>query len=112
MADRAFPRGLSLRTLEQASETLRVLAHPVRLKLVEHLNRGEGSVGDLARQVKGSQHAVSQHLNHLRLHGLLARRREGRHVYYRIQDPQIVGILEWIHRQQFVHAAYRDGEAI
>ena len=112
MADRALPRGLPLQMLERASETLRVLAHPVRLKLVERLNCGEASVGQLARQVKHSQHAVSQHLNQLRLHGLLNRRRDGRHVYYRIRDPQIVGILEWVHRQQSINAVYRDGEAI
>ena len=112
MTESARRRGLSLAVLEQASQTLRVLAHPVRLKLVERLIHSEANVTVLARYVGRSQHDVSQHLNHMRLHGLLAKRREGRRVFYRVAAPQVAGILEWIHRGAHLNATYRDGAAI
>lgn len=105
-------RGLSVRSLEQASETLRVLAHPLRLKLVERLRREPMSVSALAAQLRQPQPLVSQHLNHLRRHGIVARRRRGREVHYRLHDLHAATILDWVHRRQFDDTTFQDGEAI
>ncbi|MFW6059718.1 MAG: ArsR/SmtB family transcription factor [Phycisphaeraceae bacterium] len=105
-------RGLSTRTLEHASETLRVLAHPLRLKLLERLRREPMSVSALAAQVRQPHHLVSQHLNHLRRYGIVARQRHGREVHYRLHDTHAAAILDWIHRRQFDDTLFQGGEAI
>ena len=74
--------------LERAAETLRVLAHPIRLRMIERLLEGPISVGDLADEVGLAPAAVSQHLNMMRAQGLLASRREGRQVFYTVCAPQ------------------------
>lgn len=105
-------RGLATATLEQASETLRVLAHPLRLKLLERLRREPMSVSALAAQLRQPQPLVSQHLGHLRRHGILARERRGREVHYRLRDHHAAAILDWIHRRRAEHATFQGGEAI
>lgn len=100
------------RSLERAAETLRLLAHPVRLKLLERISAGQAPVGDLARHVRQPQHVVSQHLNRLRVHGVLARRRHGRQVHYRISDPQVLEIVRWVQKRRFTDLSFQDGEAI
>lgn len=105
-------RGLSRRTLQDAAEVLRVLGHPLRLKLLERIGPGELSVGALAEQVKEPHHIVSQHLNHLRVHGLVDRRRDGRTVYYRVRGTDAPGIIEWIHRRRYTDTTFQGGEAI
>lgn len=74
--------------LERAAETLRVLAHPIRLRMIERLLESPISVGDLAEEVGLAPAAVSQHLNMMRAQGLLSSRREGRQVFYTVCAPQ------------------------
>lgn len=105
-------RGLAPATLEQASETLRLLAHPLRLKLLERLRRQPMSVSALAAQLRQPQPLVSQHLGHLRRAGILARERRGREVHHRLRDHHAATILDWIHRRRFEHATFQGGEAI
>jgi DNA-binding transcriptional ArsR family regulator len=100
------------RSLERAAETLRLLAHPVRLKLIDQIRAGPVPVGVLAKLVRQPQHVVSQHLNRMRLHGILSRRRNGRQVIYRISDPQVLDILRWVQKRRFADPTFSDGEAI
>lgn len=76
--------------LETAAHTLRVLTHPQRLKICERLLEGRRAVGDLAAELGLKQNVVSQHLNHLRAHGIVAPERDGRAVYYQVvhRGPQ------------------------
>lgn len=75
---------------EQAAAMLRTLGNEQRLLLlcllIEH---GEMSVGQMQAQVDLSQSALSQHLARMRDDGLVAARREGQSVYYRIDDPRV-----------------------
>lgn len=88
---------LPLDALERAAEVFRVLAHPVRLQLVERLDiRQPRSVGDLADELGLAHAACSQHLNLMRVHGLVERLRDGRVAMYRIADPRAVVILNCI----------------
>ena len=112
MSEYADLSSLHARSLERAAETLRLLAHPVRLKLIERIRAGQAPVGELARHVRQPQHVVSQHLNRLRVHGVLSRRRDGRQVYYRISDPQVLDIVRWVQKRRFADPSFQDGEAI
>ena len=95
-------------------QTLRVAAHPLRIRLLERLERSTRplSVNDLARQLRQPQYAISQHLTRLHLHGLLHRRQRGREVFYRIADRRIIDLLHWVRRYQHDDTWVRDGEAI
>ena len=78
---------------------LRALANERRLmmlcKLVEW---GEGSVGALAEAIGLSQSATSQHLAKMRDEGLVAFRREGQTLWYRIAEPRIELLLAYLHK--------------
>lgn len=95
-ADAATPELLPERLLEQAAGVLRVLAHPHRLRIVELLSLQRHTVGELAEAIGLAQHAVSQHLNHMKAHGILDSRRVGRNVYYSVANPNALNILECI----------------
>ena len=112
MSRRALPKGLPLPVLEEVARTLRVLAHPLRLKILERLTFSEATVQELARHLHRPHAVVSQHVNLMRLHGLLRRRPQGRHAWYQVADPEALSLLQWIHQRQFARASFRDGEAI
>lgn len=80
--------------VEIAAKFFRGLADPTRLQLVVVLlDRGELSVGELVEAVGGLQGRVSSHLACLRHCGLVADRKDGRHVCYRIADPRVAQFL-------------------
>jgi len=69
------------------AERLKALSDPTRLKILHTLEEGELCVGDVLARVGGSQANVSKHLALLRRSGVVASRREGTNVYYRVVDP-------------------------
>jgi DNA-binding transcriptional ArsR family regulator len=71
----------------QQAKVLRVLANESRLMIVDRLNRGECSVGELTEMVGSDVSTVSKHLALLRAHGIVEDRREGNLVYYRLLTP-------------------------
>lgn len=78
----------------EAAAMLRLLANERRLILLCTLIvEGEASVGRLATRVGLSQPAVSQHLAKLREDGLVATRRSGTTIHYRIADPRVARLI-------------------
>jgi len=71
----------------------RALGSEHRLDLLEHVAQGEQSVEVLADRVGIPLASVSQHLQTLRKAGLVAVRREGRHIFYRIADDGVIKLL-------------------
>ncbi len=69
------------------AKMLKALAHESRLMIVDRLSRGECSVGELRDLTGGDLSTVSKHLALLRAHGIVADRREGTTVYYRLLTP-------------------------
>ena len=63
--------------INKATECLRVLSHPARLKILCILQQGEQNVQDLEYLTKLKQATLSQHLSLLKLHNVLNLRREG-----------------------------------
>jgi DNA-binding transcriptional ArsR family regulator len=75
---------LGWEALDEASQCLKSVAHPVRLRVLELLLEGEYSVGELAELCEVDQPAISGHLGQLRDRGILTQERQGRNVYYRV----------------------------
>ncbi len=81
----------------QAANLLKAIAHPERLMILCQLVNGEYSAGDLAKASALSQSAFSQHLAVLRQHRFVNTRKEAQVVYYRLQDPAVIKILNVLH---------------
>lgn len=77
-----------------AALLLRSLAHQNRLLLLCQLSQGELCVSDLEDQLGIQQPSLSQQLSVLRREGLVATRREGKHIFYRIDDPRVLSLLQ------------------
>ncbi len=69
------------------ADRLKALSDPMRLKILHSLEERELCVGDVLARVGGSQANVSKHLALLRRAGVVAARREGTSVFYRVVDP-------------------------
>lgn len=94
--DERQPDLLPVEFLQEAAECLKVLAHPVRLRIVDILMQGRFPVHRIALMCDRPAHQTSEHLRLLKGHGLLSSRREGRTVYYAIADPRLPGVLKCI----------------
>ena len=81
----------------QAADLMRSLSHPQRLLVLCALGREEKSVGQLREELGIGQVPMSQQLMRLRADGLVTSRREGTKVFYRIAQPEVVGIVEALH---------------
>lgn len=75
------------------AKVARALGNAHRLDLLEHLGQGEAAVEMLAVRVGLSVGNASQHLQHLRRAGLVASRRDGRFILYRIADDGVLALL-------------------
>jgi DNA-binding transcriptional ArsR family regulator len=82
------------------AEFFRALAHPVRIRILEILSKGERSVQELQEALGLDQPLVSQQLAVLRNKNVVASRKEGTTVRYLIRDP-IVGELLDVARRIF-----------
>jgi ArsR family transcriptional regulator len=80
--------------IPQVAARFRALADEGRLSLLSALQRGEKSVGELAGATGRPQPNVSQHLASLTHAGLVAARRDGTRVFYRIADPTVLRICD------------------
>lgn len=79
---------------EEAAKFLELLANPRRLMILCELVNGERSVGELVPIVGLQQAALSQHLARLREQKFVATRRQSQMIYYRLDDPNVVAVIE------------------
>jgi ArsR family transcriptional regulator len=91
---------IDLKLLEEVAPTLRALAHPLRLRIVDFLKYGERSVSEIVEATGKSQALTSHQLGLLRAHGIIKPRREGNYVYYRIIDNAALGMLDCIRKNK------------
>lgn len=92
------------------SEFLSSIAHPRRVQIIEELRSGEKDVGSLRTTMGISHSNVSQHLAVLRAHHVVAERREGRHVFYRLCSSELA---EWlVDGMRYVPEATEENEAV
>ncbi len=82
---------------QEASNFLKALAHEGRLMILCHLSSGEKSVTELEQLLASRQAAVSQQLARLRLEGLVSCRREGKAIYYSLEDPKAARMIALVY---------------
>lgn len=83
---------------EEVAATLAAMANPKRLLVLCTLLAGERSVGDLAAIVGLSPAALSQHLGKMRALRLVATRRAGQVIWYRLASAEVRAVLETLYR--------------
>ena len=79
--------------IQQASQAIKAIAHPLRLKILCVLGDQEISVQDIVEHVGTSQSNISQHLAILRDKGVLSTRKEANRVFYRIGDLRTLKLV-------------------
>jgi DNA-binding transcriptional ArsR family regulator len=84
---------------DRACGLLKVLANPDRLVLLCRLAEGERCVSELESSLEIRQPTLSQQLGVLREEGLVATRRDGKHIYYRITSPESIAIIKALQEQ-------------
>lgn len=107
---RCSPKGLGWEAMEakispeelagkatEAAELLGALANSKRLMIMCHLLEHEVSVNTLAEKVHLSQSALSQHLAKLRALDLVATRRDGQTIYYRVASDDVRAVLQTLY---------------
>jgi len=78
---------------KELAEIFKVIAHPDRIRLIEELRGGEKDVNTLVEELNLPGPRVSQHLSLMRANRIVEERREGRHHFYHLHQPEIAG---WI----------------
>ena len=91
-----------------AAELFGVLASPCRVRILFELCKTELNVGELLRRVGGSQPNLSHHLNALYRAGVLARRREGARVFYRLASGKAAMLCDAMQTQCEGRSEWRD----
>jgi len=80
--------------VELIAERFRALSEPTRIKLLDRLREGEATVLELTELIGTTQQNVSKHLGVLQRSGIVARRKQGNHAYYRIVDEGVFSLCE------------------
>src|SRR5262245_35365392 len=84
-------------TIERLEQVFRALSDDIRLQILSLLRSGEVCVYDIHEALRIPQPTASRHLAYLRRSGLVATRRDGLWMYYRLTapaDPKIASILD------------------
>ena len=92
----ALPHPLPEDLAELIARRFRAIAEPMRVRLLDLLRDGDASVNELAAQLGASQQNISKHLAVLADVGIVGRRKDGNHVYYRIVDEGVLGLCEQV----------------
>lgn len=92
----SLPHPLPEDLAELIARRFRVLGDPLRVRILDLLRGRELSVGELTEQLGAGQQNVSKHLGVLTDSGMISRRKEGTHVYYRIADEGVFALCEQV----------------
>lgn len=81
---------------EEVSNYFFLLSEPTRLKILHALCNGERPVGEIVTEIESTQANVSRQLNMLYRARILARRKDGTQVYYRIDDQNTIDVCRTV----------------
>ena len=101
MDSKTNPMQDSLRRFK--ADIFQALAHPTRIAVIELLEGGELSAGELQEKLKIEQANLSQHLAVLRAKQLVVNRKVGNQVFYSVRDPIIIKVLVLMRRYFYTH---------
>ncbi len=91
-----LPHPLQHDLAELIARRFRALSDPLRVRILDLLRDRELSVSTIADQLDAGQQNISKHLAVLVESGILARRKSGTHVYYRIADEGVFALCEQV----------------
>jgi DNA-binding transcriptional ArsR family regulator len=80
-------------TAARVAELFQAMSDPSRVRILFSLLQGEVNVGAIAEQVGASESSVSHHLRGLRQLRIVSARKEGRAVFYSLDDEHVVSLL-------------------
>lgn len=88
---------IDAKKLEQVAFILKTIAHPVRLAIVDLLDKNKKmAVYDIAEQLGLEQSITSHHLNNMKIKGILQSEREGKNMYYSIKLEEVIKVIACI----------------
>ncbi len=79
---------------EKAAQILKTVAHPIRLQVVDLLEQKEMTVGEIQNALGISQSLTSQQLSLMKSRGILKSHRVGKLMFYSIDMPEVLHIVE------------------
>ena len=89
-----FGAKVGAHAVERAADLFGLLSTPVRLRIILELRSAEKLVGELLAGVQWGQPNMSQHLTMMYRAGLVAQRKQGAQVYYRIANQSVVSVCK------------------
>jgi DNA-binding transcriptional ArsR family regulator len=96
---------------ESVAELFSLLSTPIRLKIISAVCHGEKNVGELLAEIPTTQPNMSQHLSTLYRSGILAKRREGTQMYYRLQSERVATLCRAVCTQVAMELAADEVDA-
>jgi DNA-binding transcriptional ArsR family regulator len=86
-------------TLEKVAFVLKTIAHPLRIGIVDLLNRNdEQSVNQICEALESEQSLTSHHLQNMKLKGILGSRREGKNIFYHLKVKEVTSVISCIEK--------------
>ncbi len=98
MSDMTFELSDMRQAASRACNLMKVLSNPDRLMILCQLSQGEKRVGELEQMLGIVQPTLSQQLTVLRDEQLVSTRREGKGIYYSINSPQALAVIQTLYQ--------------
>ena len=76
------------------AEFFKALAHPLRIRILDQLRKGESGVNELSASLDVEQSNLSQQLAILRNRNIVTTRKDGQNVYYSVRDSELFNLLD------------------
>lgn len=96
---------LQMEFVQEMAEFFKIFGDGTRIRVLQTLMEGEKNVGDLAEVLEMSQSAVSHQLRVLRQNDLVKYRKEGKVVFYSLDDEHVENVLQ----QGMAHLRHKRG---
>ncbi|MCU0847770.1 MAG: metalloregulator ArsR/SmtB family transcription factor [Spirochaetes bacterium] len=91
--------------VDTATEVLKSIAHPIRMKILCFLTDGEKTVSEIEQQFGSTISNISQHLTVLRKANMINRRKEANYMFYSLKDTSVTMLMETL-RDNFCKNAH------
>ena len=98
MSDMTFELSDMRQAASRACTLMKVLSNPDRLMILCQLSQGEKRVGELEQMLGIVQPTLSQQLTVLREEQLVSTRREGKGIYYSVNSPQALAVIQTLYQ--------------
>ncbi|WEV61314.1 metalloregulator ArsR/SmtB family transcription factor [Streptococcaceae bacterium ESL0729] len=84
---------INAKTLEEANKIFKLMGNPIRLQILHLLSQQELNVGKIGSILGLEQSAVSHQLSLLKEEQLVSSKREGKSVYYQLDDKHVAHVI-------------------